>query len=196
MAHGLTPSCLKGALGAREAHRLILYRMSRCASQNDPFFWYPFVMDDVVPATEPVPESSAAPAESVPRPSAAPNVAPEPVSIDQAESPAPAQTSEPPPLEPALPSAPQTISAQSSEPVSTWNKVDPKRAREGRTKRLEEQIAKILTFARTKEFVTNDMIEKLLHISDATASRYLRILVGRGQLLKAGRGRGVKYNVI
>jgi DNA-binding IclR family transcriptional regulator len=37
------------------------------------------------------------------------------------------------------------------------------------------------------------MAEKLLHVSNATAHRYLNMLVVRGKLRREGRGRGVKY---
>ena len=83
--------------------------------------------------------------------------------------------------------------------VSSDHFLSQEERKRGNSKRLqhrEEHLAKILTLARAKKFITNDAIEKLLHVSDATASRYLRLLVQRGQLLKEGNGRGVKYRIV
>ncbi len=42
--------------------------------------------------------------------------------------------------------------------------------------------------------VTNDEVEKLLHISDATATRYLELLEKEGKVKQVGRtGKGVSY---
>lgn len=78
--------------------------------------------------------------------------------------------------------------------------MDPARARANRARRVEENLEKILAFARTKasknESITNDMVEKLLHVSGATATRYLNTLVLRGKLWREGKTRGVKYRVV
>ena len=48
-------------------------------------------------------------------------------------------------------------------------------------------------FAKQTE-ITNDEVEKLLHVSDATATRYLSELEKRGKLKQVGTtGRGVLY---
>jgi len=65
-----------------------------------------------------------------------------------------------------------------------------------RRKKTEENLEKILVFARTKPSITNDMVEKLLHVSGATATRYLNMLVLRGKLRREGRTRGVQYSII
>jgi predicted HTH transcriptional regulator len=45
--------------------------------------------------------------------------------------------------------------------------------------------------------VTNDEVEKLLHVSDATATRYLAVLVKEGKIRKIGTaGSGVAYQKI
>ena len=51
-----------------------------------------------------------------------------------------------------------------------------------------------MVFARAQGGVTNDQVEKLLRVSDATASRYLAQLTktGRLRLVKAV-GRGARY---
>lgn len=48
-------------------------------------------------------------------------------------------------------------------------------------------------FAKQTE-ITNDEVEKLLHVSDATATRYLAELEKRGKIRQVGTtGRSVKY---
>lgn len=60
--------------------------------------------------------------------------------------------------------------------------------------RREKKLAKIMEqFAKQTE-ITNDEVEKLLHVSDATATRYLSELEKRGKLKQVGTtGRGVSY---
>lgn len=60
--------------------------------------------------------------------------------------------------------------------------------------RREKKLAKIMTqFAKQTE-ITNDEVEKLLHVSDATATRYLSELEKRGKLTQVGTtGRDVSY---
>ena len=54
----------------------------------------------------------------------------------------------------------------------------------------------ILAYARGKESVTNDEIEKLLGVSDATAERYLNELEGKGKLRQVGKtGKSVYYTL-
>ena len=60
--------------------------------------------------------------------------------------------------------------------------------------RREKKLAKIMTLFAKQTTVTNDEVEKLLHVSDATATRYLSILAERGKLKQVGHtGRGVRY---
>ena len=60
--------------------------------------------------------------------------------------------------------------------------------------RREKKLAKIMALFAKQTTVTNDEVEKLLHVSDATATRYLSILAERGKLKQVGRtGRGVRY---
>jgi len=48
-------------------------------------------------------------------------------------------------------------------------------------------------FAKQTE-ITNDEVEKHLHVSDATATQYLAELEKRGEIRQVGTtGRGVKY---
>jgi len=60
--------------------------------------------------------------------------------------------------------------------------------------RKEKKLAKILTLFAKQTEITNNQVEKLLHVSDATATRYLNELEKRGKLTQHGTtGRGVKY---
>ena len=60
--------------------------------------------------------------------------------------------------------------------------------------RREKKLAKIMALFAEQTAVTNDKVEKLLHVSDATATRYLSILAERGKLKQIGHtGRGVRY---
>jgi len=60
--------------------------------------------------------------------------------------------------------------------------------------RKQAKLEKIMVFAKAQGGVTNDQAQKLLRVSDATASRYLAQLVksGRLRLVKAV-GRGARY---
>ena len=60
-----------------------------------------------------------------------------------------------------------------------------------------QHFDEILAYARGKESVTNDEIEALLGVSDATTERYLNELEGKGKLRQVGRtGRSVSYKLL
>lgn len=65
-----------------------------------------------------------------------------------------------------------------------------------RARKREEHLDKILAHARTTEWITNDDIEKLLHVSGATATRYLNMLVLRGKLWREGKTRSIRYRIV
>lgn len=57
-----------------------------------------------------------------------------------------------------------------------------------------EHLQKILKFLQGKEKVTNDDVEKMLKVSNATAERYLDRLEKQGELKQVGKtGQGVYY---
>jgi len=63
-------------------------------------------------------------------------------------------------------------------------------------KAKQENLRKILEFIRTREKVTNNDIENLLGVSDATAERYLEELQQKGRIEQVGKtGRSVYYRV-
>lgn len=65
---------------------------------------------------------------------------------------------------------------------------------EGRNDKEEQSKQKILSFVATKNKITNDDVQKLLEVSDATAERYLNELEKSRKLNQVqDQGRGVYY---
>jgi predicted HTH transcriptional regulator len=61
-------------------------------------------------------------------------------------------------------------------------------------KRLKRE--RIMGLFNKKTEIANDDVEKLLHVSDATAARYLSELVKEGRIMREGKGRFVRYRKI
>ena len=67
----------------------------------------------------------------------------------------------------------------------------------GQAKRKEENKEKILGFLKSNEKVTNNDVEKLLGVSDATATRYLNELEKEQKIKQIGTvGHAVYYRLI
>jgi predicted HTH transcriptional regulator len=63
--------------------------------------------------------------------------------------------------------------------------------------RKRKKRDKIMLALTTKTKITNDEVEKLLHVSDATATRYLSALEKEGKIKQVGKtGHGVVYSKI
>lgn len=63
--------------------------------------------------------------------------------------------------------------------------------------RKRKKLDRIMTLFEKRTNITNDEVEKLLHISDATATRYLNILEQEGKIKQAGKtGKFVSYTKI
>lgn len=63
--------------------------------------------------------------------------------------------------------------------------------------RKRKKLDKIMSLLEKQQSITNDQVEKFLHISDATATRYLSILEKEGRIKQTGKtGRGVLYSKI
>ena len=63
--------------------------------------------------------------------------------------------------------------------------------------RKRKKLDKIMTLFLKKQKITNDEVEKFLHISDATTGRYLSILVKEGKIKQSGKtGKSVFYSKI
>lgn len=107
-----------------------------------------------------------------------------------------------PPVPPESPSiatpdqSPTPISLAASSPPESQSQDFRARIREAKKKKRESRLEKILAYARAKEKITNDEIQKLLRVSDATATRYAEELIRRGFLRKAGRMKSTRYEPI
>lgn len=66
---------------------------------------------------------------------------------------------------------------------------------EHRTRKRENDLEKILSHLDSHTHITNDGIQKLLAVSDSTASRHARILISRGKLFRTGKGRSTRYTL-
>jgi len=96
-------------------------------------------------------------------------------------------------------------STDSPQPLSSWERnwgISREllaRARGVIQFRKRAKLDKILKLAEgknnEKKLISNDMVEKLLRVSDATADVYLRQLVNEGKLRKVGAGRALKYEL-
>jgi len=59
-----------------------------------------------------------------------------------------------------------------------------------------KKLEKIMVLAQKKKVITNDDVQKLLYVSDATATRYLVKLVAQGRLVRAGNRHDAKYQFV
>ena len=151
--------------------------------------------DDDASAQSPPPEAISAAEASPPPPventtlADAPEVAPEEVSATEAL----------PPEEPTQPS--QNSVSASATPAAPPSKLLPPldlpaRGLAARRSRQQKKLDEILVLAKKKEFVTNDDVEKLLHVSNATATRHLDTLVKSGKVQRIGIKSHAKYVLI
>ncbi len=155
------------------------------------------------PVSAPVIEPTPPPQESTP--------APEPESLSQSET----ETGKPTPTEtPAPTEAQASVSESVPEPTPT-QQTNPQpqqsssvpavpvlhgdiakaraKIQETKHKKLDKIIAKLSE----KGKITNDEVEKLLHVSDATATRYLQALEKENKIKQTGStGVGVFYEKI
>ncbi|MSR78936.1 MAG: hypothetical protein EXS59_02200 [Candidatus Taylorbacteria bacterium] len=153
----------------------------------------------------PATETPPAPAEAVPAPETAqpttqtgqipPNepLPPEPEPFDSAPDPAEATTGRQDKPTPEPPSA--------AAPVPTGilhtarDLLD--KARVVTQDRKRKKRDKIMFMLNTKNKITNDEVEKLLHVSDATATRYLSALEKENKIKQVGKtGTSVVYSKI
>src|SRR3990167_8158686 len=63
--------------------------------------------------------------------------------------------------------------------------------------RKRKKLDKVMSLFLEKSKITNDEVEKFLHVSDATATRYLSQLEKEGKIQQSGKtGKGVSYSRI
>ena len=145
---------------------------------------------------EPIPQ----PPKPAPLPPVPETPAPVPVEIlspasgetagsDQAVSPL-----EPKPAEPVSPSVSRLpiSGSASAPPLNDKGRLGGDSARQAKGRATQarntaERIEKLLAFAKTRKQITNDDVQKLLRVSDATATRYLSRLVKEGKLRREGK---------
>ncbi len=146
-----------------------------------------------VPAPESAPtasEPAPAPSEAVPAPlTAQPTTPTAQIPLNEPI----AQESEPIETTPEPPSSAAASTPTPSHPIRDFlNK-----ARIATQDRKRKKRDKIMTALTTKNKITNDEVEKLLHVSDATATRYLSALEKEGKIKQVGKtGHGVVYSKI
>src|SRR3989338_1503221 len=169
-------------------------------------------MVDEVPAQAPIPEPTQLepaqePATLVETPTPAPT---EQTSPETPTAQLPASEPLPPEPEPIAPTPasqpPQAATSASATPVpastSSLQATHPARdllvkARATIQDRKHKKLEKILEALNTKGQITNDEVEKLLHVSDATATRYLSALEKEGKIQQVGKtGKAVEYTRI
>ena len=125
-------------------------------------------------------------------------------------SPAPEQKLEPIPTPEIPATTPETETPQptaqmaGNEPIDLAEEIKIKQrqenlklANETRLEKKREKIDKISDLFAKQTNLTNDEVEKILHVSDATVTRYLETLEKEGKIKQVGEtGKGVKYEKI
>lgn len=82
----------------------------------------------------------------------------------------------------------QPIPSNSSRMKELWLKF-----REKVVVNKNKKLERIIALALKKSQITNDDVQELLRVSDATATRYLQELVRQGRLKRSGTTSGITY---
>ena len=152
-----------------------------------------------IPANEPFPVKDEA---SLSHGASEPTPAPEP-QLEQ--NPAPETPKNPPETTPTQPTAQMAgneplasaFAISSDEAKDKQRKENLERANAKRQEKKREKINEILNLFSEKKEITNDEVEKLLHVSDATATRYLETLEKEGKIKQVGKsGKYTHYEKI
>ncbi|MDO8493426.1 MAG: hypothetical protein Q7S19_02670 [bacterium] len=143
------------------------------------------------------PEQAVSPIEQAPE---APPVAPEALPSTPILAPAQTLVSTPEPQNQPAASASVLIEPLPvTQTVITAPQADPRsflaKALASIQFRKKAKLDKVLKLAAEKHSITNDQVEKLLHVSDATATRYLAQLVKEERLRKVGPDGRARYEV-
>jgi len=97
---------------------------------------------------------------------------------------------------------PETSRSEQAKPVSVNSKSSLARqllitARNAIQFRKRKKLDRVMSLFLQKSKITNDEVEKFLHVSDATATRYLSILEKEGKIKQNGKtGHMVSYSRI
>ncbi|MCD4762267.1 DUF977 family protein [bacterium] len=161
------------------------------------------------PAKEPSPISPAPPVPSNAEGSAAEGSAAEEVVVKTKEVPTSAviEEKEPAPLPSKNPEPPKTVivtptvakvESKTKFMVRFLDKLKDlrKQANKKRAEKVEENLAKILNYAKEHQRITNDEVEKLTGVKDTQAVNYLNMLVKQGKLVRFGKKRNIFYKSI
>jgi ribosomal protein S25 len=144
---------------------------------------------------EPVPDAPTPDVAPVEQPQPAPEPAQGEVSPLEAPT---AQIPANEPLAPAsepLPSQPST--PISGNPIASLARALAAKARAVIQSRKRAKLDKVMEAITKHGAITNDQVEKLLHVSDATATRYLAQLEKEGKVQQVGKtGKSVKYQKV
>ncbi|HEY4515777.1 MAG TPA: helix-turn-helix domain-containing protein [Candidatus Paceibacterota bacterium] len=107
-------------------------------------------------------------------------------------------------MQPTAHSEPATAQMAGNEPLDLVEEEKAKKreenlklANQNRQDKKRKKIDAILDLFAKQTNLTNDEVEKLLHVSDATATRYLETLEKEGKIKQVGKtGKGVMYEKI
>jgi hypothetical protein len=143
----------------------------------------------VPPASEPAqPVSEPTPAPATPEQTAQPETPTAQTPVNEPIDIPPFDNS-PAPL-PQTPAPAQAPQARSGRDLLV-------KARQTIQDRKQKKLQKVLDLFAKKDKITNDEVEKLLHVSDATATRYLSALEKQGAIRQVGKtGHAVSYTKI
>jgi predicted transcriptional regulator len=89
-----------------------------------------------------------------------------------------------------------TVQMGGNEPIKTQSFIRGllEKAKLAIQRKKRKKLDKIMSMFLKQASITNDEVEKYLHISDATATRYLSILVKEGKIKQNGKtGKSVSY---
>jgi len=146
-----------------------------------------------IPVSEPLPTQEPTSAESINiQADKEPETIPEEVKTEES-------TREIPETETKEETGPESRNEKSEEPVSFLSKRKLRElleiAREKIQFRKRKKLDKVMNMFLTKSKITNDEVEKLLHVSDATATRYLNTLEKENKIKQNGKtGKSVFYS--
>ena len=93
-------------------------------------------------------------------------------------------------------SVPNPVVAVMQQPKNSIRELFAK-AREAIQFRKRKKLDRVMTLFAKRTNITNDEVEKFLHVSDATSTRYLEILVKENKIKQVGKtGKSVRYEKI
>lgn len=145
--------------------------------------------------TSPQPDSALKPVELTEAQTTAPTEAAPRTESVASPSPAAPTEEKPQPVEnmpvtPNIPASPPPIISSPDIRALKSKAVEAVQARR------KDKLEKIITLTKERGSITNDEVEKLLHVSDATATRYLAELVKQGRLRRTGARASSRYEPV